>query len=77
MLTLPEISVLVMIVGRGVLIVWLAMLLAPVDLPAAESRPRSIVFHDQSDPRAPFHDQAFPALRGGISADPQSQLATH
>jgi signal transduction histidine kinase len=59
-----------MIVRVGGLIVWLAMLLAPADLPAAESRPRSILFLDQSDLRGPFFYQTFSALRTEVSEDP-------
>jgi signal transduction histidine kinase len=66
-----------MIVRRGVLIVWLAMLLAPADLPAEDSRPRSILFLDQSDLRGPFYYQAFSALRAEVNAYPQSHVTLY
>jgi hypothetical protein len=74
MLTFHEISCWVMCVRLGVLIVGLALLLAPVDLPAAESRPRSILVLDQSDLRGPFSYQTFSALRAEVSADPRSHV---
>lgn len=47
----------------GGLVVWLLlMVLAPLDLPAVESRPRSIIVLGLSDPRGPFYYQAFSAL---------------
>jgi signal transduction histidine kinase len=66
-----------MIVRLGVSIVWLAMLLTPVDLAAAELRPRSILVLDQSDLRGPFYYQAFSALRAEISADPASHVTLY
>jgi signal transduction histidine kinase len=66
-----------MIVRLGVSIVWLVMLLTPVDLAAAELRPRSILVLDQSDLRGPFYYQAFSALRAEISADPESHVTLY
>jgi signal transduction histidine kinase len=66
-----------MCVRLGVLIVGLALLLAPVDLPAAESRPRSILVLDQSDLRGPFSYQTFSALRAEVSADPRSHVTLY
>ena len=77
MLTFREIGSLVMIVRLGALIAWLAVLLAPVDLPASESRPRSILVLDQSDLRGPFYYQAFSALRAEVSADPRSHVTLY
>ena len=66
-----------MSVRLGVSIVCLAMLLAPAGLPAAESRPRSILVLDQSDLRGPFYYQAFSALRAEVSADPGSHVTLY
>ena len=66
-----------MIARVGGLIVWLAMLLAPVGVPAAETRPRSILLLDQSDLRGPFYYQAFSALRAEVSANPQSHVTLY
>ncbi|HZC96316.1 MAG TPA: ABC transporter substrate binding protein [Bradyrhizobium sp.] len=56
-----------MIVRVG-LLVWLAALFASAELPAAELRPRSILYFDQSDLRGPFYFQIFSALRAQLNA---------
>ena len=48
------------------LIIGLVALLAPVELPAADSRPRSILYLDQSDLRGPFYYQIFSAFRADV-----------
>jgi signal transduction histidine kinase len=50
------------------LIIWVLALLAPVELSAAESRPRAILYIDQSD-GGPFYYQVFSAFRAEVSAD--------
>ena len=61
----------------GGLIVWLVALLVPVQLPAAEIRPRSILFLDQSDLRGPFYHEIFTAFRERITADMQSRTTLY
>jgi signal transduction histidine kinase len=61
-----------MIVRTGVLIVWLAAMLAPVISPAAEARPRSILVIEQSAAHGPFYYQAFSALRSEVDAGANS-----
>jgi signal transduction histidine kinase len=51
------------------LIIWVVLLLAPAELSAADSRPRSILYLDQSDLRGPFYYQIFSAFRAEVSAD--------
>jgi signal transduction histidine kinase len=55
---------------RG-LIVGLFALLAPADLPAGETRPRSILILHQSELRGPFYYQIFDAFRAEMEAKPQ------
>jgi hypothetical protein len=57
--------------------VWLLALLAPVDLPAAEARPRSVLVLDQSDRRGPFDYRAFSALRAEVTADLRSPVTLY
>lgn len=61
----------------GGLIVWLVALLVPVQLPAAEIRPRSILFLDQSDLRGPFYHEIFTAFRERVTADMQSRTTLY
>jgi signal transduction histidine kinase len=56
---------------RG-LIVALFVLLAPVDLPAGEARPSSILVIDQSDMRAPFYQQIFASFQVEVTSHPRS-----
>ncbi len=56
-----------MIVRVG-LLVWVAVLSASAALSAAELRPRSILYLDQSDLRGPFYYQIFSALRAQLNA---------
>jgi signal transduction histidine kinase len=58
-----------MIIWIRALIIWVVLLLAPAELSAADSRPRSILYLDQSDLRGPFYYQIFSAFRAEISAD--------
>jgi signal transduction histidine kinase len=57
-----------MIVRMGGVLIWLALVLASADLPAAELRPRSILYLDQSDLRGTFYFQVFSAFRSEVSA---------
>jgi signal transduction histidine kinase len=66
-----------MIARIVVLTIWLVAVLASVGLVAAESRPRSILFLDQSDLRGPFYHQIFTALRDEVSADPRSHVTLY
>ena len=61
-----------MIIRVGGLVVWLALLLAPVNIAAAESRPRSILLLHQSELSGPFYYQIFDALRAEVEAEPQT-----
>jgi len=61
----------------GGLIVWLVALLVPVQLPAAEIRPRSILFLDQSDLRGPFYHEIFTVFRERVTADMQSRTTLY
>jgi signal transduction histidine kinase len=56
-----------MIIQCSVLLVWLALLLSPMDLLAAESRSRSILVVHQSDQRGSFYYEIFAALRAEVS----------
>jgi signal transduction histidine kinase len=47
----------------------LVVLLAPVEPTAAESRPRAILYLDQSDLRDPFYYQIFSAMRADVAAN--------
>ena len=57
-----------MTVRFGGVFVCLLLLLVPIEAPAAESRPRSILVIDQSDLRGSFYHQAFTALRAEVIA---------
>lgn len=59
----------VMITRIRALMIWAVVLLAPAELSAAEPRPRSILYIDQSDLRGPFYYQIFSAFRAEVSAD--------
>jgi signal transduction histidine kinase len=50
------------------LTVWLVLLLSPVDLQAQETRARSILVLDQSEPRGPFYFQIFSGIRAELNA---------
>lgn len=58
-----------MIARIGSLLVCLAVLLPASKPSAAEARPHSILYLDQSDLRGPFYYQIFSALRTQVSAD--------
>src|SRR4051794_12089730 len=51
------------------LTVSLVLLLSPVDLQAQESRARSVLVLDQSEPRGPFYFQIFSGIRAELNAD--------
>jgi len=51
------------------LMLCLGLLLSPIDLQAQETRVRSILVLDQSEPRGPFYFQIFSAIRSEINAD--------
>ena len=51
------------------LTVWLVLLLSPFDLQAQESRARSVLVLDQSEPRGPFYFQIFSGIRAELNAD--------
>jgi signal transduction histidine kinase len=53
----------------GGLIFFLSLLLAPAELSAADARPRSILYLDQSDLRGPFYFQVFSAFRSEVNAN--------
>jgi signal transduction histidine kinase len=58
-----------MIVRVSALIIGWVALLASAELSAAELRPRSILYLDQSDLRGPFYFQVYSALRTEIGAN--------
>jgi len=66
-----------MIIRVGGLVVWLALLLAPVNVAAAESRPRSILLLHQSELSGPFYYQIFDALRAEVEAEPQTHATIY
>jgi signal transduction histidine kinase len=66
-----------MIARISVLMIWLAALLVPINLRAAESRPRSILVLDQSELRGPFYHEIFTALRAEVSANPRSHISLY
>jgi signal transduction histidine kinase len=55
----------------------LVALLAPVELSAADTRPRSILYIDQSDLRGPFYYQIFSAFRAEVSADRSAPITLY
>jgi signal transduction histidine kinase len=61
---------------RG-LIVGLFVLLVPMDLPAGEVRPRSILVLDQSDMRGSFYHQIFAALQAEVGSHPPPLLTVY
>ena len=61
-----------MIVRIAGLIVCLTALLAPVRLPAAEARARSILVLNQSDAPGPLYYQIFSGLRAAVNANTRS-----
>jgi signal transduction histidine kinase len=61
---------------RG-LIVGLFALLAPADLLAGETRPRSILVLDQSDMRGSFYHQIFAAFQTEVGSHPPSHLMVY
>jgi ABC-type uncharacterized transport system substrate-binding protein len=63
--TVPAVVIFMRIGG---LIVFLSLLLAPAESSAAELRPRSILYLDQSDLRGPFYYQIFSAFRSEVNA---------
>jgi len=50
-------------------LIWFALLLPAAELWAAESRPRAILYLDQSELRGPFYDQIFSALGAELSTE--------
>ena len=66
-----------MIVRIAGLILCLTALSAPVRLPAAETRARSILVLDQSEARGPFYYQIFSGLRSVLIADTQSHTTLY
>src|ERR1700730_15716508 len=66
-----------MIVRVAGLILCLTALLAPVHLPAAEMRARSILVLDQSEARGPFYYQVFSGLRSVLTANTQSHTTLY
>jgi signal transduction histidine kinase/ABC-type uncharacterized transport system substrate-binding protein len=61
---------------RG-LMVGLFALLVPMDLPAGEAQPRSILVLDQSDMRGSFYHQIFTALQAEVASRPPSHLTVY
>ena len=61
---------------RG-LIVGLFALLVPANLPAAETRSRSILVLDQSDMRGSFYHQIFSAFQAEVGSSPRSHLTVY
>ncbi len=66
-----------MMVRVAGLILCLTALLAPVRLPAAETRARSILVLDQSEVRGVFSYQIFSGLRSVLTADTQSHTTLY
>jgi signal transduction histidine kinase len=66
-----------MIVRVAGLILCLTALLAPVHLPAAEMRARSILVLDQSEARGPFYYQVFSGLRSVLTANAQTHTTLY
>ena len=66
-----------MIVRIAGLILCLTALLAPVRLPAAEMRARSILVLDQSEARGPFYYQVFSGLRSVLTANAQTHTTLY
>jgi signal transduction histidine kinase len=66
-----------MIIWIRALIISVIALLAPAELSAADSRPRSILYLDQSDLRGPFYYQIFSAFRAEVSADRNSPVVLY
>ena len=66
-----------MIVRIAGLILCLTALWAPVRLPAAETRARSILVLDQSEARGPFYYQIFSGLRAAVSEDTRLQTTLY
>jgi signal transduction histidine kinase len=66
-----------MIVRVAGLILCLTALLAPVRVPAAEMRTRSILVLDQSEATGPFYYQVFSGLRARVSADTRSHTTLY
>jgi signal transduction histidine kinase len=61
----------------GWLIFFLSLLLAPAELSAADARPRSILYLDQSDLRGLFYYQIFAAFRALVNADGEAQTTMY
>jgi signal transduction histidine kinase len=59
------------------LLVWVALLLSPIDAPAAESRVRSILVLHQSELRGPFYYQIFDAFRAEVETKPQAHATIY
>lgn len=71
-------SIVVVMSSRlGGLLICVAMLLVPMDVPATESRPRSILVIDQSDLRGTFYREVFAALRDEVGADLRSHVTLY
>jgi signal transduction histidine kinase len=66
-----------MIVRVAGLFLCLTALLAPVHLPAAEMRARSILVLDQSEARGPFYYQVFSGLRSVLTANAQTHTTLY
>src|ERR1041385_1936652 len=58
------------------LTVWL-VLLSPVNLQAQETRARSILVLDQSEPRGPFYFQIFSGIRAELNADERAHTSLY
>src|ERR1700721_4493027 len=66
-----------MIVRVAGLILCLTALLAPVYLPGAGMRARSILVLDQSEARGPFYYQVFSGLRSVLTANAQTHTTLY
>src|SRR4051812_15614720 len=59
------------------LTVSLVLLLSPFDLQAQESRARSVLVLDQSEPRGPFYFQIFTGIRAELNADARAHTSLY
>jgi hypothetical protein len=59
------------------LILCLIALLAPIRVPTAEMRERSILVLDQSEPGGPFYYQTFSGLRSTVNGDTRSHTTLY
>jgi len=67
----------VLVVRINGLIFFLSLLLVPAELSAAQVRPRSILYLDQSDMRGPFYFQIFSAFRTEMNAKGTEHLTLY